>query len=313
MATTLLGIFDDPMSARRDMDQLRTSELHLEDISIISRTGEQAGAVGDGEHLSAGEGATIGAVWGGLIGLAALLIPGVGPFIAGGAIFAALTGAATGAVVGGITGALMDRANIPEEEARDYEMMVHSGKTLLAVKAHDQDADAVRRILAHAGARSIRDNQSDIAGGSRPVHVAGVEADSGDAEPELAPGGTIVRGASGMPAPTTPSSGGAAIVGVPGVYSVPEMHVDASGIYETSSFTETNAAVPTQREVDNIAAGTEDPYGTPQVDNQSQAILTEGWNRIGSVGDRQDETSAPPNRAAPSPPDREAEEPTEQS
>ncbi|MFL5801735.1 MAG: hypothetical protein ACJ8CR_08325 [Roseiflexaceae bacterium] len=295
MATTLLGIFDDPAASRHAINELHASGLELEDISIISRTGERARAVGDDEHLNAGEGATIGAVWGGLIGLAALLIPGVGPFIAGGAVFAALTGAVTGAVVGGITGALMDRASIPEEEARDYEMMVYSGKTLLAVKAHDQDADAVRRILAHAGARSIRDNQSDIAGGSRPVHVAGVEADSGDAEPELAPGGTIVRGASGMPAPTTPSSGGAAIVGVPGIYSVPEIHVDASGIYETSGLTETNAAVPTQREVDNIAAGTEDPYGTPQVDNQGQAILTEGWNRIGSVGDRQDTPPEPHN------------------
>jgi uncharacterized membrane protein len=304
MATTLLGIFDDPMSARRAMDELRTSELHLDDISIISQTGEHARAVGDGEHLSAGEGATIGAVWGGLVGLAALLIPGVGPFIAGGAVFAALTGAATGAVVGGISGALMDRASIPEEEARDYETMVYSGKTLLAVKVHDQDAGAVRRILAHAGARSIRDNQSDIAGGSAPLHVAGIGADSGDAEPDLAPGGAAVRGASGMPAPAAPSPGGAAVVGVPGAYSVPETHMGAGGIYETPGLAETNAAVPAQREVDNIAAGTEDPYGTPQVDNQSQTILTEGWNRIGYVGDRQGES--------PAPADREADEPDEQ-
>ena len=304
MATTLLGIFDDPVSARRAMDELRTSELPLEDISIISRTGEQARAVGDDTHLGAGEGATIGAVWGGLIGLAALLIPGVGPLIAGGALFAALTGAATGAVVGGITGALMDRAGIPEEEARDYEMMVYSGKTLLAVKTRAEDADVVRHILAHAGARSIRDNQSDIMGASSRVHIAGVGADSGDAEPDLAPGGAVVRGASGMPAPAEPSPGGAAIVGVPGAYSVPEMHVGASGIYETPSFAETNAAVPAQREIDNIAAGTEDPYGTSQVDNQNQAILTEGWNRVGYVGDRQGETPAPPKR--------EAEEPDEQ-
>ena len=48
---------------------------------------------GTSGDVSAGEGAAVGAVWGGLVGLAALLIPGVGPFIAFGALGAALTGA----------------------------------------------------------------------------------------------------------------------------------------------------------------------------------------------------------------------------
>src|SRR5690349_20146832 len=82
---------------------------------------------------------------------AALLIPGLGPFIAGGALFAALTGAAAGAVVGGIAGALID-TGLSEDEARRYETMVHEGKTLVAVKARDEDTPEVRRILASAGA-----------------------------------------------------------------------------------------------------------------------------------------------------------------
>src|SRR5689334_12770480 len=145
MTNTILGVFDDPAAARRAMDDLRASPLELQDISIIARGSD--GAVSTGEHLSAGEGAAVGAVWGGLVGLAALLIPGVGPFIAGGALFAALTGAVTGAVVGGISAALIDFSGIPETEARGYEEDVRGGKTLIAVKARDEDAAEVQRIL----------------------------------------------------------------------------------------------------------------------------------------------------------------------
>src|SRR5690349_21262421 len=123
MANTLLAVFDTPAAARRAMDDLRASPLKLDDVSIISRTTAD-GQDATGEHISAGEGAAVGAVWGGLVGLAALLIPGVGPFIAGGALFAALTGAAAGAVVGGIAGALID-TGLSEDEARRYETMVH--------------------------------------------------------------------------------------------------------------------------------------------------------------------------------------------
>src|SRR5215210_5289133 len=161
---TILGVFDDPVAARRALETLRDGPLPLEDVSIISRTADSS------EDVSAGEGAAVGAVWGGLVGLAALLIPGVGPFIAGGALFAALTGAVTGAVVGGISAALIDFGGIPEDEARGYEQQIHAGKTLVAVKARDEDAIEVRRILASAGAESIRDNQTDMtSSASAPV------------------------------------------------------------------------------------------------------------------------------------------------
>jgi len=177
MANTILGIFDDATAARRAMDALRASTLKLDDVSIISRATESGAAVGNSEDVSAGEGAAVGAVWGGLVGLAALLIPGVGPFIALGALGAALTGALTGAVVGGVSAALIDFSGIPAEDARAYEQQVHSGKTLVAVKAREEDALEVRRILAHAGADSIRDNQTDITGSANSaVRVAMYDA-----------------------------------------------------------------------------------------------------------------------------------------
>jgi uncharacterized membrane protein len=292
MTNTILGVFDDPAAARRAMDDLRASPLELQDISIIARGSD--GAVSTGEHLSAGEGAAVGAVWGGLVGLAALLIPGVGPFIAGGALFAALTGAAAGAVVGGIAGALID-AGISEEEARGYEAMVHSGKTLIAVKARDEDATEVRRILAGAGANSIRDNQTDITGSTAAVSVGGDR----NVERELEAGATSVRGASGLPA-MEPPVGAATVGGMRGIYDVPATYVAGGvrGIYDTPSLTSPDDMAAARTETTNMASGTEDPYGTRQVPpgDVERTIVTEGWDRVGYAGDRQGEELTPPER-----------------
>ncbi len=170
---TVIGVFDDPMAARRAMERLRDGPLMLDDISIISRNAEATG--GSSEDVSAGEGAAVGAVWGGLVGLGALLIPGIGPFVAGGALFAALTGAVTGAVVGGVSAALIDFSGIPQEDARGYETEVNNGKTLVAVRAQDEDTAEVHRLLSEDGASSVRDD----------IHEASAAATAG-APPRIA-------------------------------------------------------------------------------------------------------------------------------
>ncbi|HEY3229338.1 MAG TPA: hypothetical protein VGJ87_08960 [Roseiflexaceae bacterium] len=170
---TILGIFDDPLAARRAVETLRDSPLLLDDVSIISRATEGGVPVSNDDDVSAGEGAAIGAVWGGLVGLATLLIPGVGPFVAGGAIFAALTGVVTGAVVGGVAAALIDFGGISEADARRYESMIYEGKTLVAVKAREEDAPEVRRILTGAGAETVRGDQAaEVGATTRQVHIA---------------------------------------------------------------------------------------------------------------------------------------------
>jgi len=207
MANTILGIFDDPAEARRAVETLRAGPLQLDDVSIVSRATDGSGATNNTDDVSAGQGATVGAVWGGLVGLAALLIPGVGPFIAFGALGAALTGVVTGAVVGGISAALIDFGGISEEDAQGYEQQVHSGKTLVAVKARDEDAIEVRRLLAAAGADSIRDNQTDLTGSaSAPVRVAMYDAS-----------GQRVNEAVEYGAPANPTTGRRGIYDMPPV------------------------------------------------------------------------------------------------
>ncbi len=66
------------------------------------------------------------------MGIGALAIPGLGPFIAAGPIMAALAGAGVGGAVGGLTGALIGMG-IPEYEAKRYEGRVKDGGILLSV------------------------------------------------------------------------------------------------------------------------------------------------------------------------------------
>jgi len=157
---TVIGIFDNPRDAQRGVAMLRDSRYTFEDISLISKASDNEVAVSGGDDVSAREGATVGALWGGMVGLASLIIPGVGPFIAGGALATALasatTGAVTGAVVCGIAAALIHIGGIPEAAAQEYESLVHAGKTLVAVKVQPDDMRHVRRILLKADAEEIR-------------------------------------------------------------------------------------------------------------------------------------------------------------
>jgi uncharacterized membrane protein len=184
--STFIGIFDNARDAQRAVEMLQDSRVSLDDLSIISRASESSVEVSSAEDVSAEQGAKVGAVWGGIVGLASLVIPGVGPFIAGGALATALasaaTGAVTGAVVGGVAAGLISFGGISEEEARNYESLVYAGKTLVAVKAPEEDARHVRRILNKAGAESVEG--AEAAAGGTPgsaESLQGAEAAVGEA------------------------------------------------------------------------------------------------------------------------------------
>jgi uncharacterized membrane protein len=106
--------------------------------------------------VAAGDVAGAGSVLGGSVGLiagiAALAIPGLGPFVAAGPLLGALSGAAAGAAVGGIAGGLMGMG-ISETEAKHYEKKLTEGNILISVHAESTDQRQVARDLfeeAHA-------------------------------------------------------------------------------------------------------------------------------------------------------------------
>ena len=97
----------------------------------------------------------LGGTLGWLVGIGALAIPGLGPFIAAGPIMAALAGMGVGSAVGGITGALIGMG-IPEHAAKRYEVRVKEGGILLSV--HSDNADWTKRAkqtLQRTGAQDI--------------------------------------------------------------------------------------------------------------------------------------------------------------
>src|SRR5262249_29762421 len=93
----------------------------------------------------AGEGAAVGAVAGGALlgafGLAAALIPGVGPVLSVGTLAATIFGVVSGAAGGGLVGALRGRDS-PEEEPRFYERELKAGRILVGVKADNRAYEA---------------------------------------------------------------------------------------------------------------------------------------------------------------------------
>ena len=159
----VFGIATSVPQAERIANQLKAAGFSGNDISVLfpDKTGTRDFA--HEQHTKAPEGAAAGASTGGvlggglgwLVGIGALAIPGVGPFIAAGPIMAALAGAAVGAAAGGLTGALVG-LGIPEYEAKRYEGKMLKGNMLMSVHAEDGDeVDRAKEIFKREGAQDI--------------------------------------------------------------------------------------------------------------------------------------------------------------
>src|SRR5918912_2592536 len=157
----VVGVFHTQDQAREAIGALKDAGFGGNDISVLLPDKDQTRDVAADTGTRAGTGAATGAVAGGilgglggwLVGIGALAIPGVGPFIAAGAFATALGGAAIGAGVGAIAGALVGMG-VPKDEAEYYEGEVKSGRTLVTVRA-DGRYDEAQRLLRQQGAYDI--------------------------------------------------------------------------------------------------------------------------------------------------------------
>jgi hypothetical protein len=154
-ARSVVGIFDRVEDAEATLNDLRAAGFADADISLVMQQRGTAPERGAGEtKASEGTvaGASIGAVLGGIAGLAALAIPGIGPLLAAGPIAAAL-GALTGGALGGLVGSFSG-LGIPTEHAKSYDAAIRAGGIVLAVRAPDREADErAGRIMDQHGAR----------------------------------------------------------------------------------------------------------------------------------------------------------------
>jgi hypothetical protein len=126
-----------------------------ETLGSTSLATEKASKAPEGVAAGATSGAVLGGTLGLLVGIGALAIPGLGPFIAAGPIMATLAGMGVGGTLGGVTGALVG-LGIPEYEAKTYERRLQKGGILLSI--HCDSSDEVSRakdLMKGTGAQDI--------------------------------------------------------------------------------------------------------------------------------------------------------------
>jgi len=157
------GLFPDRAGLERAVELLRGAGFRNSDVSMLMQetpgtkdlAHEAHTKAPEGAATGAAAGAVVGGVMGWLIGIGALAVPGVGPFIAAGPIVAALAGVGAAGTAGGLIGALIG-VGIPEYEAKRYEGRLRKGHLLLSV--HCDDAKWARKatdLLKQAGGEDI--------------------------------------------------------------------------------------------------------------------------------------------------------------
>lgn len=160
------AVFPDREAAGNAVEALRNLGVSDQAVTVVARRAEDAPppaaeAEDTGEPrlrpgLAALDGAGVGAAVGALFGLAAVAIPGAGPFVTAGwlthVMGAAAGSAASGAVVGGTSGALggvIAHVGVSEAESRAYAEEVERGGIYLGVDLAQTalDRDTVQGVL----------------------------------------------------------------------------------------------------------------------------------------------------------------------
>jgi uncharacterized protein (TIGR02271 family) len=151
-AGTVVGLFTDRSDAESAIRQLRDAGFTEKQIGLAMRDRDEQRQLMEDTGTTAAEGAAVGAVSGGVLGgliglLGSLLIPGIGPIVAGGVLASTLAGAGIGAAAGGIIGALMG-LGVPEADAQHFDRGLRSGGILVTVDAGDRAGEAIA-VMQH--------------------------------------------------------------------------------------------------------------------------------------------------------------------
>jgi hypothetical protein len=122
---------------------------------------------GDATAAGAGMGAVLGGLAGMLVGLGALIIPGIGPVLAAGPLATVLSGiigagvgAVGGGIAGGLIGALVDMG-VPEDQAQYYAEGVRRGGVLVTARVPDDQESQVRNVLNRHNAVDVERRAND--------------------------------------------------------------------------------------------------------------------------------------------------------
>lgn len=199
---TVVGVFNEGHSAEQAVKDLQDNGFTQDQIGYAVRnlaTSPDASTIADntGTATSPATADTVathtteehrggtreGLVMGGITGIsfgsivgaaAALLLPGIGPVIAGGILGAALAGAVAGAATGGIAGALL-HWGFSQEEVDYYHGQFQAGRTLVTVHAGARRQEA-QEILSRNGGYNLNSDPATMDGGTTMPTSAGMTA-----------------------------------------------------------------------------------------------------------------------------------------
>ena len=154
---TAAASFESRDEAERAVDRLRQAGFGEERVGWAMR-GEDKGDRPEGTE-DAAKGAGTGALAGGALGAAGAaaamaLIPGIGPFLAGGYLGTVLIAAGGGAVAGGLLGGLTGMG-MDEDEAKHYDEQFKAGRVVVTVDAGDRYTEAAD-ILRDGGGHTFQ-------------------------------------------------------------------------------------------------------------------------------------------------------------
>lgn len=150
----VLGLFDTETAAANAARALRDLGLPRERVSIVARTHGVEGSLADASGASPGSeiedsptASRAGELGGYLIAAVAMVLPGIGPIVAGGPLAADL-GEAAGHLAGGVARAL-ERAGLEALRAERWESQVGAGAVLVGAHVGDGGSagalDSIRR------------------------------------------------------------------------------------------------------------------------------------------------------------------------
>lgn len=166
---TVSGLFETYAEATTALNALKDAGIRTADISLIANSPQDLtpdeNVVGRDTTAGAEVGAILGGAGGLLAGLGVLAIPGFGPVIAGGWLFAtvigAVAGAGLGAATGGLVGLLTD-AGIPKSDAHVYAEGIRRGGALLSARVTEAQAVTATQLLAEAGAVDLEGRRQQL-------------------------------------------------------------------------------------------------------------------------------------------------------
>jgi hypothetical protein len=155
---TVVGLFERYEDADRALHALNEIGFGRDDISVVAPE-EKVRSKLSGEHGTAEGTAQTGAVVGGLagllVGVGAIVAPGIGPIITIGALATVLgagaAGAGIGAAAGGLRGALREM-HVPEAEATVIENGIKQGGILITVVSGEDRVQEVKQTMRDSNA-----------------------------------------------------------------------------------------------------------------------------------------------------------------